>query len=344
MTSPNAAAGSERAPLVFGERRRFGTTDLQVSPVGLGCARIGGVFQGGPEAFASLISATVDAGINFFDTADMYSGGESETILGRALSGRRKSVVIASKVGYVQPAQRRLAGRIKPLLRPVIRMLRLNRAKLPAAVRGALSQNFSPEYMRRAVEASLVRLRTDYIDVIQLHSPPGDTIRHGDWLPTLQALRKEGKVRYYGIACDTVDDAFSAIEQTGVSSIQVTVNLLERGAVAKLIPEASKRGIAVIARECLSNGLLAKDPRDIDPTTMYRNEEERERRTRELTHYGKVAHEHGVPLPALALKYALSHQGVSTALLGMRNTLHLEGAVCWFGAKDLPASAFAALP
>lgn len=346
MTSPIAAADSRErtAPLVFGERRRFGATDLQVSPVGLGCARIGGVFQGGPEAFVSLISATVDSGINFFDTADMYSGGESESILGRALVARRKSVVIASKVGYVQPAQRRLAGRIKPLLRPVIRLLRLNRAKLPAAVRGALSQNFSPEYIRRAVEASLVRLRTDYIDVMQLHSPPGDTIRQGDWLSTLQTLRKEGKIRFYGIACDTVNDAFSAIEQPGVSSIQVTVNLLERGAVGKLIPAARERGIAVIARECLSNGLLAKDPKDIDPETAYRDDEERARRNRELSHYRSLAREHGIPLPVMALKYALSHEGVSTALLGMRTAHHLEGAARWFGAEDPPAAAFATLP
>jgi aryl-alcohol dehydrogenase-like predicted oxidoreductase len=346
VTSPTAAADSREriASHVFGERRRFGATDLQVSPVGLGCARIGGVFQGGPEAFVSLISATVDSGINFFDTADMYSGGESESILGRALAGRRKSVVIASKVGYVQPAQRRLAGRIKPLLKPVIRLLRLNRAKLPAAVRGALSQNFSPDYIRRAVEASLVRLRTDYIDVMQLHSPPGDTIRQGDWLPTLQALRKEGKIRFYGIACDTVSDAFSAIEQPGVASIQVTVNLLERGAVEKLLPAARERGIAVIARECLSNGLLAKDPKDIDPGTAYRDDEERARRTHELSHYRSLADQYGVPLPAMALKYALSHEGVSTALLGMRSPLHLEGAVRWFGAEDPPASAFATLP
>jgi aryl-alcohol dehydrogenase-like predicted oxidoreductase len=342
--SSTANGRARDAALVFGERRRFGSTDLHVSPVGLGCARIGGVFQGGPDAFVSLIAAVTDSGINFFDTADMYSGGESESILGRALAGRRPSVVIASKVGYVQPARRRLAGRIKPLIRPVIRLLGLRRAQLPAAVRGALSQNFTPEYIRRSVEASLVRLRTDYVDVLQLHSPPTDIIRRGDWLSTLEALRKEGKIRFYGIACDTVADAFSAIEQPGVASIQVTVNLLERGAVDELIPRARELGIAVIARECLSNGLLAKEPQDIDPTTAYRDDEERARRTRELSHYRGLALEHGVPLPAMALKYALSHEGVSTALLGMRNTLHLEGALRWFSAKDLPAAVFAALP
>src|ERR1041385_3755489 len=140
------------ATAVVSERRPFGSTGLDVSPIGVGCARIGGVFQGDPAAFSSLVSAAADSGINFFDTADMYSGGESETILGRALSGRRDRVVIASKVGYVVAARRRLAGRIKPLLRPVIRALGLRRAKIPAAVRGVPSQDFSPAYIRRAVE------------------------------------------------------------------------------------------------------------------------------------------------------------------------------------------------
>jgi hypothetical protein len=149
----------------------------------------------------------------------------------------------------------------------VIRLLGLRRAKLPARVRGSLSQNFSPDYIRGAVERSLGRLRTDHIDVLQLHSPPGDVIRRGDGLQTLEALRREGKIRFFGIACDTVDDALSALELPGVSSIQVTVNLLERGAVERLIPAARERGIAVIARECLSNGLLAKEPKDIDPAT-----------------------------------------------------------------------------
>src|SRR5436190_10096868 len=128
------------------DRRRFGSTDLRVSPVGLGCARIGGVFQGESTAFTSLLTAALDAGVNFFDTADMYSGGEVESILGRAFRGRRDRVVIASKIGYVLPARRRLAGRIKPLLRPMIRFLGLRRASLPAAVRGAPSQNFGPDY------------------------------------------------------------------------------------------------------------------------------------------------------------------------------------------------------
>src|SRR5438132_943580 len=107
------------------ELRRFGSTELRVSSLGVGCARIGGIFQKDPAAFVELLQRAVAEGINFFDTADMYSQGESEELLGRALRGQRDRVVIATKGGYVLPAQRRLLGRIKPLVRPLIRWLKI---------------------------------------------------------------------------------------------------------------------------------------------------------------------------------------------------------------------------
>ena len=91
--------------------RAFGNTDLQVAELGLGCARIGGIFQGETSGFTRLIAVARDAGINFFDTADMYSQGESESLLGRAVRGQRAQVVIATKAGYALPGRRRLAGR-----------------------------------------------------------------------------------------------------------------------------------------------------------------------------------------------------------------------------------------
>jgi aryl-alcohol dehydrogenase-like predicted oxidoreductase len=320
-------------------RRRFGTTDLIVSPIGLGCARIGGVFQGDAKRLVSLIDAAADAGIEFFDTADMYSQGESESLLGRALRRRRERVTIASKVGYVLPAQRRLAGRIKPLLRPLIRTLGLKRTSLPAGLRGEPTQNFSAAYIRRAVEGSLRRLRTDRIDLLQLHSPPAETIRNGEWSEALAALRADGKVRYYGIACDTVADAFAALERPGVASVQVTLSLLERDAATALIPEAARRGIGVIARECLANGLLAKAPSEIAPTS-FNSAEEAERRLSQIGFYRSLADEQGMELPAFALKYASSMPGVSVALAGMRTQSHLDDLLRWLRAPNVDASVY----
>src|SRR3954453_20129711 len=134
------------------ERRRFGKTDLVVSTAGMGCARIGGIFQREAAGYLDLLSAALDEGINFFDTSDMYSQGESERLLGRAFRGRRDRVVLASKAGYCLPAQRRVIARLKPIARPIIRMLGLKRENLPAAVVGAPSQDFSPGYLKKAVE------------------------------------------------------------------------------------------------------------------------------------------------------------------------------------------------
>lgn len=311
---------------LLSERKAFGSTGLSVSPIGVGCARIGGVFQNDPAGFTKLLHGAVDLGVNFFDTADMYSQGESETILGRALKGRRDRVVIASKVGYVLPAQRRLAGRIKPLLRPLIRALGIKRAHLPAAVRGAPSQNFTPTYIARALESSLRRLRTDRIDVLQLHSPPLSVIRRGDWSDVLDRLRREGKILHYGIACDTAEDAVAALELPGVAVVQVTVNLIERSA-ATAIASARERGIAVIARECLANGLLAKEAggaETADPA-----------RARAIEAYRAIAREHELELPALALHYAMTVPGVSVALVGLRTPVHLDGVVRWLGSPKV---------
>src|SRR6185436_3046614 len=99
-----------------------------------------------------MLGAARDAGINFFDTADMYSQGESESLLGRAFRGNRDQVIIASKAGYCLPKRRRWVVRIKPIVRPVIRLLGLRRDQLPSGARGELAQDFSPGYLRSAVE------------------------------------------------------------------------------------------------------------------------------------------------------------------------------------------------
>ena len=305
--------------------RAFGNTSLRVSEFGVGCARIGGIFQRDTAGFLSLLSEAFDSGINFFDTADMYSQGESEVLVGQALRRVRSGVVIASKVGYCLPARRRFAARLKPLLRPVIRLLKLRRDLFPAAARGALAQDFSPAYLRQAVEGSLRRLRTDYIDVLQLHSPPAEVVARGDWLHALESLKQAGKIRYYGVACDTVDAASAALRYPGVSSLQVTVNLLERRALDAIVPEARAKSVAVIARECLANGLLAKRAEDIDLAAYVSSPEERVSREAQLAELRARATATGRPLVRMALDYVTATEGVSVTLLGVRNVAQLRG-------------------
>ena len=303
----------------------FGKTDLRVSRYGLGCARIGGIFQGGKSGFLDLYAAAYDAGINFFDTADMYAQGESESLLGEALRRRRDRIVIASKVGYVLPSRRMLAARLKPILRPLIRLLKLRRDKLPGGARGQLAQDFSPKYLRRAVEGSLRRLRTDRLDLLQLHSPPADVVARGEWEPALESLKRAGKIRWYGVAVDTVEAGLAALKFPGVSSIQFTLNALEPRAVDALLPALRERGVAFIARECLANGLLVKPEHEIDLAKYCSSPEEETKRRAQLATLRARASAESRLLASIALDFVGGVDGVSVTLLGARSVAQLRG-------------------
>jgi aryl-alcohol dehydrogenase-like predicted oxidoreductase len=325
------------------EFRSFVNTNLRVSSIGLGCARIGGVFQGDSAGFVDLLAAAFDAGINFFDTADMYSQGESEALIGRAFRGRRDKVVIASKAGYKLPAQRRLAGLIKPLARPIIRLLGLRRERLPARLRGEVSQDFSPAYLLRAVEASLRRLGTDHLDLLQLHSPTAEVIERGEWRPAIESMLAAGKIRYWGIACDTVEDAAVALRQPGAASVQVTINLLEPRAIDELLPAARARGVGVIAREVLANGLLAKDPASLDLASYCRSPQETERRARQLHSVGELARANGCVPAQLALQFVQRLEGVPVALVGARSVAQLTASLRWLSGPEVPIESLRAV-
>jgi aryl-alcohol dehydrogenase-like predicted oxidoreductase len=305
--------------------RDFGNTSLQVSEYGLGCARIGGVFQGNSSGFLDLLAFAFERGINFFDTADMYSQGESEALIGKALRGKRERIVIASKAGWRSPARRQLLSKLKPLLRPLVQKLKIKRERLPSASKGALSQDFSPEYLRRAVEGSLRRLRTDHLDLLQLHSPPLEIVERGEWQSVLEDLRRAGKVRYYGIAVDSMDAGLAALRYDSVSSLQFRLSLLEPQAADELFPLASRKGVGVIARECLGNGLLAKPADKIDLKANCSSAEEEARRALQLAELRRAAEANGRSLLQAALAYPPTVNGVSVTLLGARSVEQLRG-------------------
>ncbi len=304
-------------------RHRFGRTDLVVSEYGLGCARIGGVFKSNAGDFVKLLTTARDRGITFFDTADIYSQGESEQLLGRAFRKRRGDVVIASKAGYVLPSQRKLVARIKPLVRPVIRLLGLSRRHLPSAVRGELVQNFSPSYLKSAVEGSLRRLRTDYLDLLQLHSPLASIVAAGEWLEALDALKREGKIRYYGISCDTVDAASAALSYPGVSSLQLPLSLLSRGFLP-VLDRARDAGVGVIARECLANGLLVKELSLEHIRGYCRSDAEASEKASQIAAFRREAAANGMTLEQFALRWVRGLDGVSVPLVGVSRLEQLE--------------------
>jgi aryl-alcohol dehydrogenase-like predicted oxidoreductase len=306
------------------DERQFGTTALRVSTLGLGCARIGGIFQRDSKSFVDLLAAAKDRGINFFDTADMYSQGESEALIGRTFRRKRDRIVIATKVGYCLPAQRKLIARIKPIVRPIIRLLKIRRDQLPQGVRGEVGQDFSPGYITKAVEGNLKRLKTDYLDILQLHAPKAEVVARGEWLSALENLKRSGKIRYYGISCDTLDAARAVLRYSGVSSLQVVVSLLEQDAVAEILPGAQASGIGVIARECLANGLLVKNEGEVDLKAYVHSPEQEALRREQLARYREEARSKSVPLSRLALDFVGQLPGVSVTLIGVRNMEQLD--------------------
>jgi aryl-alcohol dehydrogenase-like predicted oxidoreductase len=205
------------------EVRRIG--QLDVSIVGLGCNNFG--WRIDREASAEVVRAALDAGITFFDTADLYGNGSSEEFLGRALGGLRAGVVIATKFGM----------------------------KLDETRRGA-----RPEYVQRACEDSLRRLNTDVIDLYQLHQPDPET-PIADTLGALSRLVEAGKVREIGcsnFSAEQLREAARAVPPGGVrfASVQNEYSLLHREPEAEVLPECVRQGIAFIPYFPLANGLL----------------------------------------------------------------------------------------
>jgi aryl-alcohol dehydrogenase-like predicted oxidoreductase len=198
---------------------------LKVSTIGLGCNNFG--WRIGDSASAAVVHAALDAGINFFDTADMYATGQSEEFLGRALGQRRKDVVVATKFGM----------------------------KLDEHRQGA-----SPDYVRRAATDSLRRLGTDYIDLYQLHQPDPQT-PIADTLGALDGLVREGKVREIGcsnFSAAQLREAAAAVASGAARfvSVQNEYSMIKREAEEEVLPECAREKLAFLPYFPLASGLL----------------------------------------------------------------------------------------
>jgi aryl-alcohol dehydrogenase-like predicted oxidoreductase len=320
----------------------FGNTGLKVSEVGFGGSRIGGVFAGKNSSAEALevLRGSLDAGITFYDTADMYSQGESEVLIGKAFRGRRDQVVIATKGGYTLPARRNLIKRVKPLVRPIVQALGLKRARLPSGISGALSQDFTPSYLTRALEASLKRLQTDYVDLYQLHSPRPPFMQSpafGEALETLAKLKQQGKIRFYGVATEVPEDAPDAVSAPGIASLQFSFGLLDPQALDQgTLGAARERGLGIIVRGCFAGGLL-KDGLTQEQLVAATPKWERILALRSLsTKLGRSVLD-------LAFQYCRGTPGVSVTLLGMHAERHLRDNLRYVQAPELEPALYESL-
>jgi len=227
--------------------RRVGASGLLVSAVGLGCNNFGrpGTRTETLEGTREVLDAAIEAGVTFLDTADMYGGdpGQSETLMGEALRGRRDAVTLATKFGH--------PGR--------------DMGYPPSGSKGSRS------YIRRAVEASLTRLQTDWIDLYQLHVPDNDTPLE-ETLDALGDLVREGKVRYIGHSnfsgWQIAEGHYIALMRHGVPfvSSQNEYSLLARGAERNVLRAVERYGLGFFPYFPLHNGLLTgKFTRDAAP-------------------------------------------------------------------------------
>lgn len=298
------------------EYRQFGNTALKVSAIGLGCSRLGGNLRGGnKQESIKMLNLAFDSGVNFYDTADSYGQGQSETLLGQTFKHHRDRVFFASKAGYSLSTLGKIATQFKPILKPIVRSLKSFRATPINSVepnpdntstvdpRAAfLRQNFDADYLTKAIEGSLKRLQTDYLDLFQLHSPSGAILNTASVWETLEKLKAQGKIRYYGVSCDTIEDALICLQQPGLSSIQLEINWLQSEAIERVLPIAKQKAVAIVARQPFASGNLFANP-DLIPHSLQHDEKN--------------------PYQS-ALRYVLQQQGVATVIPGASSCAHLQ--------------------
>jgi len=277
--------------------RSLGNSGLLVSVAGLGCNNFGRRLDA--EATRGVVDAAVDAGITLLDTADIYGSGRSEEILGEVLAGRRDQVVLATKFG---------AQGVDLGYGPA------------AGAKGGRA------YIRRAVEHSLGRLRTDYIDLYQIHAPdPATPI--GETLAALGELVTEGKVRYIGHSNFSgwqLAEAACAARERGITafiSAQNHWSLLERGAEAEVVPAARHFGLGVLPYFPLANGLLTGKIRrgqEVPEGTRLagRPEYVTEQKLSRVEALAGWAQEHGVTVLDVAIGALAAQPGCASVIAG----------------------------
>ncbi len=208
------------------QQRVFGNSGESVSEIGLGCWQLGGSDWGdvGEDEALATLRAAVESGVNFFDTADVYGSGRSESLIGRFLKESAAPVFIATKLGRFSP---------------------------PGG-----QENFTLATMRAHTEASLHRLQAETIDLTQLHCIPTEELRRGEVFDHLRTLQQEGKTRRFGASVESVEEAHICLEQPGLTSLQVIFNIFRQKLIDELFDAARAKNVAIIVRLPLASGLL----------------------------------------------------------------------------------------
>ncbi|WP_288129916.1 aldo/keto reductase [Microbulbifer sp.] len=281
--------------------RQLGKTGYRVSEIGLGCWQLGGDF--GPiadETASAILDVAAAEGINFWDTADVYGSGQSEQHIGN-FPHKPDNLLVATKVGRGQD------------LYP---------------------DGYSFASIRASLQDSAQRLGVDTIDLAQLHCVPPEILQQGDIFTWMEDLQRSGLIRHYGASVETIEEAFTCLENPGLATLQIIFNLFRQDAAEALLQTAKEKNVGVIVRLPLASGLLSgkftRDSRFAESDHRNYNRDGAAFSVGET--FGGIPFEKGVALvdglktllpdsadndlAAQALRWILDHPAVSTIIAG----------------------------
>ena len=265
----------------------------RLGPKEIGCGDVD------DEVALRTLEACPDLGVNFIDTADVYGGGHSEELIGKAFKNRRSDVVICSKGGNVGFSE------------------------------GGFVKDFSREWIKKACEKSLKRLQTDYIDLYLYHTPRGDMHYMPEEFEVLDELKKEGKIRCGGVSIGPAENGIKLLGCGCGEVIEVAYNILQRDAEGELFPGSQEEKVGVIIREPLCSGFLTgKFTPDVTfPTNDIRSSLSRQaiaQRVEVAERLRKLLADSSRTLAQLALQFCLSSQAVSVVIPGAKTPEQLR--------------------
>src|SRR6201996_7427539 len=284
--------------------RSLGRTGIKVSPYCLGAMMFGGIANSDHDDCIRIIHRALDDGINFVDTADRYSSGESEEIVGKALKGRRQNVVLATKVHGPMGEDPNQQGN-------------------------------SRRWITQAVEDSLRRLQTDHIDLYQIHRPAPDTDIE-ETLSVLTDLMRAGKVRAIGSSTFPASEIVEAqwiAERRGLARFrteQPPYSILNRSIEREVLPVCQQYGMGALVWSPLAKGMLTGRYRKGQPlpeslrVKVFAQQMSNERNLEAVERLIPIAEQAGLSLTHMAIAFVMAHPGVTSAILGPRTMPHLD--------------------
>ena len=284
--------------------RKFYNSGWQVSEIGLGCWAIGSEWGDVSKEDANeVLKTSLDNGVNFFDTADVYGDGRSEQFIGELLKSTSEKIYVATKSGR-----------------------RLNPHN---------SEGYNPQNIESFIDRSLKNLGVECIDLLQLHCPPSDVCSKKETYEMMDDIVKKGKILHYGVSVEKVSEAMDAIQFPNVKSIQIIFNMFRQKPSEEFFKEATKRDVAIIVRVPLASGLLTgKMTKDSSfPANDHRNYNIKGEAFDVGETFSGVSFEKGLlaveelkqllpenfTMADLALKWILMHDEVTVAIPGAKN-------------------------